>query len=333
MTTNRIALDAMGGDFAPRAAILGALDALKEQPEISIILVGQKEAILEELQAAGVGEDTFPIVHADEVIGMADHPTKAFSHKPNSSIAVGFGLLKAGDAEGFCSAGNTGAMMVGAMFSLRTIEGIMRPAICGYVPKTDGRTGVMIDAGANADVKPEVLVQFAEIGTLYAHHVLGIESPKVGLMNLGEEEQKGTLLTQAAYQQLKTAKVNFIGNIEGRDIFNDRADVIVCDGFTGNVILKMAESMYEIMAVHVREHGGNTIPFFEKLNYEAIGGSPIVGVNGSVVIGHGVSSPRAISNMLKQTAQLAQSQLHVKISQSLNGYTVGSDTIVRGNGQ
>lgn len=314
----KIALDAMGGDFAPRAIVEGALLAKAAIPEAEILLVGRRDEIARQLAELGAA-DALPIVHADDVIDMGDHPTKAFSHKPNSSIAVGFGLLKAGEAAAFCSAGNTGAMMVGAMFTLKTIEGILRPAIAGFVPKTDGTYGVMVDVGANADVKPEVMVQFAELGSLYAQHVLGIESPKVGLMNLGEEEQKGTLLTQATFQHLKiNARLNFIGNIEGRDVFNDKADVIVCDGFTGNVILKMAESIYEIM----KEHKIKTDRFFEQLNYEEIGGSPIIGVNGAVVIGHGVSSPKAVCNMIRQSVQLAGSNLHHKVKASLNEYSL-----------
>ena len=312
----KIALDAMGGDFAPRAAIEGALMAAPLLPEDELILIGRQEVIIANLAALGAGPDRFTIVNAEEIIEMADHPTKAFSHKPNSSIAVGFNLMKTGQADAFSSAGNTGAMLVGAMFSIKAIEGVMRPAIAGYVPKIDGSIGVMLDVGANADVKPELLVQFAELGSLYAQHVLNITNPKVGLMNLGEEEQKGTVLTQAAYQGLKISnKINFIGNIEGRDVFNSKADVIVCDGFTGNVILKMAESIYEIMVEqNIKPQG-----FFNNLNYEEVGGSPIIGVNGSVVIGHGVSSPKAICNMVRQSVDIAHSQLHHKIKSSL-GY-------------
>jgi glycerol-3-phosphate acyltransferase PlsX len=314
----KIALDAMGGDFAPKAAVEGALLAKKLVPTANVVLVGQ-QSILADLLASLGAPNGLPIVHADEVIDMSDHPTKAFSHKPNSSIAVGFGLLKAGEVDAFCSAGNTGAMMVGAMFSLKTIEGILRPAIAGFVPKTDGRIGVMVDVGANADVKPEVMVQFAELGSLYAQHVLEIDNPKVGLMNLGEEETKGTILTQAAYQAIKLSpRINFVGNIEGRDVFNQKADVIVTDGFTGNVILKMGESFYDIM----KERGTPTDSFYDQLNYEAVGGSPIIGVNGAVIIGHGLSSPKAIANMIRQSDKLAASNLHHKVKASLNDYSV-----------
>jgi glycerol-3-phosphate acyltransferase PlsX len=315
----KVALDAMGGDFAPKAIIEGALIASQELKDTTIILVGKKDIIEQQLVALGAAANTFEIVHAEDVIDMSDHPTRAFSSKPHSSIAVGFGLLKAGAVDAFCSAGNTGAMLVGAMFSIKTIEGIQRPAIAGFVPKQDGSIGVMMDAGANADVKPETLVQFGEIGSLYAQHVLGIQRPKVGLMNLGHEESKGTLLTQAAYQGLKiNNKINFIGNIEGGDIFNNKADVIVVDGFTGNVILKMAESIYNIMV----ERKLPIDDFFKHLNYEHTGGSPIVGVNGSVVIGHGVSSPRAVVKMIWQSAEIAKSKLHEKIKTSLENLSL-----------
>ncbi|MDX1628607.1 MAG: phosphate--acyl-ACP acyltransferase, partial [Fulvivirga sp.] len=251
------------------------------------------------------------IYNADEVIEMGDHPIKALSQKPNASIPVGYGLHKKGVVKAFCSAGSTGAMHVGAMFTIKAIEGIIRPGIAGFVPKENNQFGVIIDVGANADCKSDVLYQFGEIGSLYARHVFKIENPKVGLMNLGEEEQKGTLLTQAAHQHLKLSKkINFIGNIEGRDVFNDKADVIVCDGFTGNVILKMAESFFDMLQSRKIKD-----PYFDQFNYEAIGGSPILGVNGNVVIGHGVSSPTAIKNMLLLALKMAESNIHTKIKE------------------
>ena len=204
-------------------------------------------------------------------------------------------------------------MHVGAMFSIKAITGIIRPGIAGFAPKESGGLGVIMDVGANADCKPDVLLQFGEIASIYAQHVLGIERPKVGLMSLGTEEKKGTLLTQAAYQLFKiNRKINFIGNIEGYDIFNDKADVIVCDGFTGNVILKLAESIYSLL-----KKRSFSDPFFDQFNYEAIGGSPILGVNGNVIIGHGVSSAMAIKNMLLQARQMVHSQVHLKIQESL----------------
>ena len=307
----KIALDAMGGDFAPQAIVEGALMAARQFPaDVEIILVGEPtaiQAILE--QHPDFGSLNISIKPASQVIEMGEHPTKALQTKPDSSIALGFGLLKTREAQAFCSAGNTGAMMVGSMFSVKAIEGILRPAIANFLPKEDGSIGVILDVGANAECKPEVLEQFGELGSLYAQHVLHIENPKVGLMNLGEEEGKGTMITQQAYQLLKNnSRINFTGNIEGRDLFNEKADVIVCDGFTGNVVLKMAESIYEIMEKrHIND------PFFNRFNYEAVGGSPIMGINGNVIIAHGVSTPLAISNMLEMARQMVESEISLKI--------------------
>ncbi len=308
----KIALDAMGGDFAPDCTVQGAWLALQESPEdTSIVLVGKESVINAKLKELNINSQQIEVVNADEVIEMGEHPTKALSQKPNASIPVGFGLLKSGAVKSFASAGNTGAMHVGAMFTVRAIEGIIRPGIAGFIPKESGGFGVIMDVGANADCKPDVLYQFGQIASLYAKHVFEIPNPKIGLMNLGEEEQKGTLLTQAAFQLLKlNPELNFIGNIEGRDLFNDKADVIICDGFTGNVILKMAESFYDLLEARKIKH-----PFFDKFNYEAIGGSPILGVNGNVVIGHGVSSAIAIKNMLLLSLKMAESNIHLKIKE------------------
>lgn len=301
-----IALDAMGGDFAPEAVLKGAVLAKDFLPEgFNLLLVGDSSVIRSGLKEIGANADLFEIRHSDSVIEMGEHPAKAFPQKPDSSIAIGFGLLQSGEAQAFCSAGNTGAMMVGSMFTIKAMPGILRPAIMGYLPKEDGSSGVLVDIGANADCKPEQLNQFAELGTIYAECILDIPNPKVGLLNLGEEEQKGSILTQAAYQLLKVnPNINFIGNIEGRDVFSTRADVVVCDGFAGNVITKMAEHFYDIL--HAR---GVQDDFVNSLNYEVVGGSPIVGVNGNVVIGHGVSSPLAIKNMVMVAQKMIASDM------------------------
>lgn len=310
----KIALDAMGGDFAPDSAIIGAGLAAKELPkDTTLVLVGDQEIIKSKLNELGIDNSNIEVVHASDIIGMGEHPTKALSQKPQASIPVGFQLLKKGEVQAFASAGNTGAMHVGAMFTIKAIEGIIRPGIAGFIPKESGGFGVIMDVGANADCKPDVLLQFGQVASLYAKHVFDISNPKVGLMNLGEEEQKGTLLTQAAHQLFKLEKdMDFIGNIEGRDLFNNKADVIVCDGFTGNVILKMAESFFDLLKEREIED-----PFFDRFNYEAIGGSPILGVNGNVVIGHGVSSPTAIKNMLLLSLKMAQSNIHIKIKEKI----------------
>ena len=305
----------MGGDFAPEANVKGAMLAAKQlEEDYEILLIGKEDILTSLLNEYGYTGSSIKVVNATQVIEMGEHPTKALTQKPDSSIAVGYGLLKAGKAHAFCSAGNTGAMLVGAMFSVKAVEGILRPSIGGLVPKLSGGFGIMLDVGANADCKPEVLEQFGEIGSIYAKYVLDIENPKVGLMNLGEEEGKGTVNTQAAHQRLKAnPKINFIGNIEGRDMFNDKADVIVCDGYTGNIILKMAESIYDIL------HEKNMHdPFFDKFNYEAVGGSPILGINGNAVIGHGVSTPLAICNMVLQAQKMAASDLSERFKKHIS---------------
>lgn len=324
----KIALDAMGGDYAPQAIVEGAVMAARQVPAgTEIVLVGDPAVIQDILSQEDASALPISVYPADQVIEMGEHPTKALQQKPRSSIAVGFGLMKAKQADAFCSAGNTGAMMVGAMFSVKAIEGVMRPAIANFLPKLDGSTGVILDVGANADCKPEVLEQFGELGSLYAQHVLGIDHPKVGLMNLGEEEGKGNMITQPAHQLLKAnTSINFIGNIEGRDLFNDKADVIVCDGFTGNVVLKMAESIYDIMA---ERKLGTDDAFFTRFNYEAVGGSPILGVNGNVVIGHGVSSPLAICNMVLLATRMVETDISNQIRQA---YSVKTASETQANG-
>lgn len=307
----KIALDAMGGDYAPRAIVEGAYLTRQEvlSKDADIVLVGQEDIIKSEMDNLGINHAEFSIVHAPDVIEMGEHPTKAIAQKPESSIGVGYHLLKHNKVQAFCSAGNTGAMLVGAMFTVRSIEGIIRPGIAGFFPKDHGRYGILLDVGANADCKADVLGQFADLGSIYYKNIFNIDRPKVGLLNLGEEEAKGTLLTQAAYQLLKLNKhINFVGNVEGRDLFTDKADVIICDGFTGNVVLKMGESIYDMM-----EKRGFVDPFVKMFNYASVGGSPILGVNGNVIIGHGVSSPEAIKNMLKLASQTIESKILEKI--------------------
>ncbi|AII54186.1 phosphate acyltransferase PlsX [Hymenobacter sp. APR13] len=306
----KIALDAMGGDFAPQAAVDGAVLAAQQLAgKARIVLIGQEDAVRPLLEKHGAAAAELELVPASQIIEMGEHPAKAYQQKQDSSIAVGYRMLHEGQIEAFCSAGNTGAMLVGAMFSVKPVPGVMRPAIANFVPKLHGGLGILLDVGANAECKPEMLEQFGELGSLYAQYVLGIDKPKVGLMNLGEEEGKGTSITQAAHQLLKVnPHIHFIGNIEGRDLFNDKADVIVCDGYTGNVMLKMAESIYDIMADKKMQD-----PFFDKFNYEAVGGSPILGINDNAIIGHGVSTPLAICNMLLQGYQMAHSGISDQI--------------------
>ena len=309
----KIGLDIMGGDYAPKATILGAIQAHKKlEANQQIVLIGDKEVATSLLKEQNYNPDFFEFVHTTEVIGMGEHPTKAIVQKANSSISVGFNMLKEGTIDSFASAGNTGAMLVGAMFSVKAIPGVLRPAISTVIPKVKGGFGIMLDAGANADCKPEHLLQFGIMGSLYSKYVYQIEEPKVGLMNLGEEEEKGNMLTQATHPLLKSSdQLNFIGNIEGRDLFNDKADVIVCDGFTGNVVIKEAEAFFHIM--QKRNHLDD---FFKRFNYEIYGGSPILGINSNVVVGHGISNGTAIKNMTKLTADIVSAKLANTIKQA-----------------
>jgi glycerol-3-phosphate acyltransferase PlsX len=306
----KIGLDFMGGDYAPKATVLGAIAAQQVlSPDQKIVLFGDKEQALPILAEQQIDASCFEFVHCTEVISMGEHPTKAITQKPNSSISVGFQYLKEGKIDSFASAGNTGAMLVGSMFSVRAIEGVQRPAIATNVPKLKTGFGIMLDVGANADCKPEVLAQFGVLGSIFAEAVYGISNPKVGLMNIGEEEEKGNLVSQAAFTLLKEQKnINFTGNIEGRDLFNEKADVIVCDGFTGNVMLKLAETFYILTLKK-----GFKDEFFDRFNYEQYGGSPILGVNAPVIIGHGISSPEAIKNMILLSKTMIESKLVDKI--------------------
>ena len=306
----KIGLDIMGGDFAPKAAVLGAIEACKVlSAGQKLVLIGDKDIALTILQENNFSPDHFEFVHTTEVIGMGEHPTKAIVQKPNSSIAIGFNLLKEGAIQAFSSAGNTGAMLVGSMFSVKTIPGVIRPAMTTIVPKLKGGLGIILDVGANADCKPDVLLQFGILGSLLAESIYGIPNPRIALMNIGEEEEKGNLLLQATYPLMKDSKLfNFVGNVEGRDLFEDNNDVVVCDGFTGNVILKLAESFYVItQKKRLKDE------FFDRFNYEQYGGSPILGVNAPVVVGHGISSTEASKNMVLLSRNMIETNLIDKI--------------------
>ncbi|NTE03552.1 phosphate acyltransferase PlsX [Agrobacterium tumefaciens] len=306
----KIGLDIMGGDYAPKAIVLGAIAAHQSlNAGEHIVLIGDTEQIKPILAEEGFNPDHFEYVHTDEVIGMGEHPTKAIVQKPNSSIAVGFNLLKEGKIDSFASAGNSGAMLVGAVFSVKTIPGIIRPCLCSILPKLKGGTGLLLDVGANADCKPDILLQFGVLGSLYAENLFKIDNPRVALMNIGEEDEKGNMLSMATFPLMKeTDRFNFVGNVEGRDLFNDKSDVIVCDGFTGNVMLKLAESFYVITIKK-----GLKDEFFDRFNYEQYGGSPVLGVNAPVVIGHGISSPLAVKNMVLQSREMITTGLVEKI--------------------
>ena len=311
----RIGVDIIGGDYAPQKTVHGAILALKEIPESTkITLFGRESEILFYLKKHKIAADKFTIIDCTDVIEMGEHPTKAFKQKPNSSISKGFSYLAKGEIDGFASAGNTGAMFVGGFYSVKAITGILRPAISTLIPREDGGVTVLLDVGENADCKPDVLYQFGILGSLFSKYVCGIKKPKVCLLNLGEEKTKGNLLTQATYQIMENnTDFNFAGNIEGRDIFDSNTDVIVCDGFTGNIVLKQAEGIYSIM-----EKRGLLDDYFNRFNYENYGGTPILGLNKTVIIGHGISNEIAIKNMIILTKDVVEANLNDKIKETLS---------------
>lgn len=313
-----IGLDMMGGDFAPLEAAKGICLYLAEAGKKSkLFLFGDEALIVPLLIAENIPAESVQVIHAPQVIGMHEHPTKALKEKQQSSIAVGFRFLATHKIDAFISAGNTGAMLVGAVFSIKVIEGVLRPTIASMMPKENGRTGIVLDVGLNADCKPENLNQFGILGSLYAQHILGIDNPRVGLLNVGEEEGKGNILAQATYPLLTQNKqINFAGNIEGRDILLDKADVMVCEGFTGNVVLKMAESIYDITHNKHIEH-----EFLDRFNFEYYGGTPVLGVAKPIIIGHGISKSRAFKNMITVAARMIESDLMTKMKASFAGST------------
>ena len=308
----KIGVDAMGGDFAPEAAVKGAVMALGAvDAESRIVLFGDRERIEAVLAAEGCPAERFDIVHTTEVIEMGDHPAKAFQAKADSSITVGFGHLAKGAVHGFASAGSTGAMMVGSMYAVKPIEGVIRPTISSAVPTVSGRPALLLDVGLNVDCRPEVLAQYGLIGAIYSEAVLGVERPRVALLNIGEEEAKANAQTKAAHELMKAdGRYDFVGNIEGSHLFSGKvADVIVCDGFVGNTALKMAEGFFRIN----RALGCADNPFWAAMNYENVGGTPVLGVNAPVVIGHGCSSPLAIKNMILTTERCVRADLSGKL--------------------
>lgn len=315
----RIGLDAMGGDFAPRVTVQGALSALAFlSSDTTLVLFGDREQIMPYIPGGIVSDERLEIVHTSEVIEMGDHPAKAFGQKTDSSITVGFTHLQRGLIDGFASAGSTGAMMVGSMFTVKQIEGVIRPTIATHIKTPTGRRVTLLDVGLNSDCKAEVLYQYGIIGSIYCQGVLGIESPRVALLNIGSEPEKGNILCKATYTLMENSKeFNFVGNVEGNDIFEgSKADVVVCDGFTGNVVIKMAESIYEIF----KKQGSDTT-IVEGFNYEQVGGTPILGINSNVIIGHGCSSSMAIQNMVLETERTVKADIISKFQTAFAGKT------------
>ena len=309
----RIAIDIMGGDHAPEATVQGAIEAKRDMDEnTELVLVGDEEVIEAELHRQNASKEDHSILHAPELISMDDNPTRSLNQKKESGIVKGFERLKEGNIDAFAGVGNTGAMLVASMYTVKVVSSVIRPTITSIIPKEDGGFGVILDVGANADCKPDVLYQFGIMGSLYAQHVYDLKEARVGLLNIGEEDKKGSLLTQAAHGMMKgTSDFNFVGNVEGRDIFSDKCDVIVCDGFTGNVVLKEAEAFYKI----IRKKGFSD-PYFDRFNYESYGGSPVLGIDSNVVIGHGISNANAIKNMLLHTTEVVKAELPSKIKEA-----------------
>jgi glycerol-3-phosphate acyltransferase PlsX len=306
----KIGFDILGGDFAPNNCLDGAILAIKELPKnVKLVLIGDSEMAQNYFKSHQTDPDQFEYFHTTELIEMGDHPTKAFSQKPNSSISIGFKLLKEQKIDVFASAGNTGAMLVGSMFTVKVIPGVIRPCITSILPKENGGFGLLLDVGINADCKPDVLYQFGILGSIFAKEVYKIPNPKVGLLNIGVEPEKGNLITQAAYTLMKDSKdFNFIGNIEGRDLFTNKLDVVVCEGFVGNVVLKTAETFYDMLKAR-----NNSNEYFDRFNYELYGGTPVLGINSNVIIGHGVSSALAFKNMMLLSKEVVEAKLNDKI--------------------
>ena len=305
----RIGLDVMGGDFAPESTVLGALEAVNELPDIKLVLIGNRGKIISVLDRENTDHNQFEIVNATEIIEMGDHPAKSFTKKPNSSIAIGFDLLRNGEIDGFASAGNTGAMLIGVHYSIRTIPGVIRPAITSPIPTLNGKPTIILDVGVNPDCRPDVLYQYGILGSYYSKYVWNVKNPRVALLNIGSEETKGNLVVKATYELMKDTKdFNFIGNIEGNDFFkSDKTDVIVCDGFVGNVVLKEAEAFYSMIIKR-----GIKDKFFEKFNFINYGGTPILGINADVIIGHGISNSAAIKSMILHTKGVIEAKLTKK---------------------
>ena len=326
----KIAVDAMGGDNAPHAVVAGAVEAAAEYG-ISIILVGIEQIVQKELDKHPQAR-TLPleIRNATEVVDMLDSPATVFRRKKNSSIRVANDLVKSGEAVAVVSAGHSGAAMTTSLFVLGPIEGVERPAIATFMPSVKG-TSIILDMGANVDCKPNHLLQFAVMGDVYAKYLLKIPNPRVGLLSIGEEETKGNELTKEAFKLLTETSLNFIGNVEGRDVMSGNADVIVCDGFVGNVVLKVSESVVEAIGLYIREGIGKSLlrklgyllmrPAFDSLkrrvDYAEYGGAPLVGINGISIIGHGRSSARAIKNAIRVAAELAKSEVNKHLHEDI----------------
>ncbi len=321
----------MGGDFAPANEVAGAVQALRESSNaFEVVLVGREHEIREHLQHQRADGLALSVVHAEEVIGMDDSPTAALKQKKNSSLAIGMTLHKEGKADGFASAGNTGAVLSAATLILGRVKGVSRPTIGAFFPSESG-VCLVVDAGTNVDCRPQHLFEFAVMGSIYAKQIFKYENPKVGLLNVGEERVKGTEIVQEAYKLLEGSTLNFIGNVEGRDILKGKAQVVVCDGFVGNVVLKFGESVPTFLKSRLKQYASGNIfrsllialargslkNSLKDMDYEEFGGVPVLGVNGVTIIGHGKSTPKAIKNMIFKAVEVATSKLNTRIEEAM----------------
>ena len=329
-----IAIDAMGGDFAPHNAVVGAIEAFHDAKDFDLYLVGRKDEIQEVIKKNNLNFNSEFIVHADQVIDMHDHPTETMKTKPNSSMAVGTKLVKEGKAHAFVSAGNTGAMVVHSIFGMGRIKGVSRPTLTAPIPNSNSEFTFLADVGAFVDSKPQHIFEFAFLSSILLKEIYGIENPRVGLINVGEEDSKGYKLTADTAKLLRDSDLNFIGNVEGNDIFGGKADLIVCDGFVGNILLKFAESIIPFLKSTFKTYADESLvkklkvgmirgPLKEALknaNSDKLGGLPLLGVNGISIIGHGSSSTLAIKNMVLRAREMYNKNLIVKIKEELTRY-------------
>jgi glycerol-3-phosphate acyltransferase PlsX len=325
----KIAVDAMGGDHGPAVVVEGAVAAVRELGA-SVILVGDSAAIEQELSRLGPADAGVEVRHASQVVGMAETPSHALRRKRDSSLRIAAELVRDGKASAFVSAGNTGAAMAISMFVIGVLRGVDRPAIAAVLPNLKKFT-VLLDVGANVDPKPWHMFQFAVMGNVYARDILGIDNPRVGLLSVGEEEGKGNELTKEAYEQLKESSLNFVGNVEGRDIYNGHCDVVVTDGFTGNVALKISESLAEMLGAMIKEElhrdlrskvgAALALPAFSRfrrrVDYTEMGGAPLLGIDGAAIICHGASPSKAIKNAVRVAAEWARAGLNEHIRAAL----------------
>ena len=338
----RIALDAMGGDYAPDNEVQGAILAALSVPsktDLEVIFVGRENQIRASLSKVDTSKLQYSIVHADDIVGMGDEASTVVKKKRDSSLFKGIELHANGKADAFVSAGNTGAVMTTATLVLGRIKGVSRPTIGSFFPTVNSRPALLVDAGANIDCKPRHLYEFAIMGSIYYSQILQVATPKVGLLNIGEESTKGTEIVLQTYELLKQSSLNFIGNVEGRDILFGEADVFVCDGFTGNIILKFAESIIGVLKAKIKQHAdkgflekiavGAMAPTLRKVlkefDYQEYGGVPLLGVNGVAIIGHGKSSPKAIQNMIVRAVDVASKNVNGLIATTIASLIIPTD--------